>query len=169
MEFKNEHVACSVQPEGHLLHITGNVLNPSLYSRINLCAANPIDRMTSYSGSGMPFPCPNIAFDNSPNTYEIDTTGAFSTTFVYPNSYYTNDAMEKVPPSIFFILYKNNGEDNVYVRFGLEDPLPVRTLTHRAGRVGPEFYTLKDELIAPQTAEGVMRSLKALKYKYALA
>lgn len=168
MNFKNEHVDCVVEVSGHFLKISGAVNVPSQFTTMTMMAANPVDRMTSYSGSGLPFPCPDIAFENTPNTLEIDRNGSFSTVFTYPNSYYTNDQMQRVPPSIFFILGRN-GADPVIVRFALDDVLPLRTLTHRPGRTGPEFYAKKEDLIAPQTAEGVMRALKACKYKYDIA
>lgn len=165
----NDQVDCTITPTGNTLRIIGRVRIPSVFSRMVLMAANPIDRMTSYSGSGLPFSCPDMAFANTPNFVVIPSSGEFDTSFVFPNSYYTNDLTQRVPPSVFFFLENNEGRPPVTVRYTLNEPLPLRTLTHRAGRTGPEFYARKADLIAPQTAEGVMRALKDMKAQYDIA
>jgi hypothetical protein len=166
--YKNEYISCVVDTTNNV-QISGSVLSPSEFSYMELVAPCPMNRMTSYSGSGLPFPCPMVAFDNTPNKFIIPNTGLFDVTFSYPNSYYTNDNFEKIPPSIFFKLYSRSGNEPVVVRIGLNDLAPLRSLTHREGRTGPEFYSRKEDLIPPMTAEGVMRTLKDYKAKYAIA
>lgn len=166
----NDHVTCTVSIVGNQVRIVGNVYEPAAYATMVLLAPNPPTRMTSYSGSALPYPCANMAFDNTPNQEVISSSGEFDTTFVYPNSYYEQSATNKIPPSVFFILKKANvNEDPIYVRVGLEDPAILRTLTHRIGRTGPEFYATKDTIIAPQTAEKTMRTLKVYKSKFDIA
>lgn len=172
MNFKNDHVQCVVAITGNSsVRISGNVINPAAFTRMLIIAPNPIDRMTSYAGSGLPFPCPNIAFDNTPNKALIDQTGGFNVTFTYPNSYYSNDQFQRIEPSVFFILQRAaHGTDPVFVRIPLDDILPLRTLTYRPGfREGPEFYARKDLLVPPMTAEGVMRTMNEYKAKYDIA
>ena len=65
--------------------ITGTITQP--FSKAKLYAANPIDRMSNYSGSGLPFPCSYIAFDNTPNIKHINTP-EYGAVFSYPNSFY---------------------------------------------------------------------------------
>jgi hypothetical protein len=171
MAFKNDHVECTVVIAADQMHVraSGVVRVPSAYTHMTVIAPNSVDRLTSYSGSGLPFPCANIAFENTPNKVVIDPTGVFDVTFTYPNSYYSNNMLQRIEPSLFFILQRGPTEEAVYVRIPLEDVLPLRTLTHRPERTGPEFYSRVEDLIAPTTAEGVMRSLKEYKAKYGIA
>ena len=170
MNFKNEYVQCIIAVNGRHVRITGNVVSPAGFSQMVLIAPNPIDSMTTYAGSGLPFPCPNIAFENTPNNVVIESTGTFDATFSYPNSYYTNDQNTRIEPSVFFILQKAGAAEPVIVRIPLDDVLPLRTLTHRPGfRAGPEFHAKKDTLVPPMTAEGVMRTMKEYKAKYDIA
>lgn len=135
---------------------------------MQLLAAHPIQRMTSYSGSGLPFACPNMAFHNTPNNVSITGNGAFDVFFSYPNSYYTNDGLQRIPPSLFFVLVPAEGDpDTVQFKLDEEDPLQLRSLTHRPGRSqGPWFYQAKDEVLGvPVTAEHVMRAYKEYKLR----
>lgn len=169
--FQNEHVSCtiSVLPNRVLL-IRGSVKSPQRYQTMQLLAAHPIQRMTSYSGSGLPFPCPNMALHNTPNQYTIHSEGEFTTHFSYPNAYYTNDNLQKIPPSVFVILTPADGSEPVISQFKLpeEEPLSLRTLTHRTRRVeGPHFYHAKEAILGvPLTAEHTMRAYKDYKIQY---
>ena len=173
MNFRNDYVDCVVSVNQTHVRVSGNVRNPAEFTRMLVIAPNPIDRISSYSGSGLPWPCPNIAFDNTPNKALIDSTGAIDVVFNYPNSYYTNDQLNRIEPSVFFILQKGGGVDPVFVRIPLDDMyadiLALRTLTHRPGRTGPEFYSKKDVLVPPMTAEKVMLTMKQYKAKYDIA
>jgi hypothetical protein len=171
--FQNAHVNCVIEELPALeLRLRGLVLNPAKYKRVEVIAPNPIDRMASFSGSGMPFPCGAIAFEATPNWINVDPAGDghFEGVFKYPNSYYTQDAKTKIKPSIFVILTPAAGEPT-FVRLELPDPLPVRTLTHREERgvLGPSFYTIKDDIIGVRGAEETMRRLAAAKMERALA
>lgn len=174
LTLSNDHVECVVQvlEEDTKLRIRGRVMRPEEFKEMIIMAPSPIDRRTSYSGSGLPFPCPSVALDNTPNRAAIGYDGEFDTTFVYPNSYYTVDATTKVPPSIFFVLVPQSEGETLYIRFELpENPtLFLRTLTHRPNRrqpasTGTAFYANKEHLMdpIPSSAEKVMRMIKQLK------
>lgn len=177
LHFANDHVACSVtlQNESTIL-IEGKITSPSSYRSMEVMAPHPIDRRTSYHGSGLPFPCPPVALENTPNRVTPKGDGSFVATFQYPNSYYTFDGFTKIKPSIFFVLVPKEGgeEGTVYLRFELpENPaLFLRTLTHRQGRAqGPAFYSQKDQLLdpIPRSAEHVMRAIKQFKASHDIA
>ena len=52
-------------------------------------AANPPTYNSSYSGSGLPYPNPDIAYENTPNRGLVKTTnGNFDFNIRFPNSYY---------------------------------------------------------------------------------
>lgn len=177
LRFANDHVTCTVTiQDPQTLLVEGKITNPSSFQHMEVMAPHPIDRRTSYHGSGLPFPCPPFALENTPNRVTPGTDGKFVATFSYPNSYYTWDGFTKIKPSIFFTMVPTKGgeEAAVYVRFELpEDPtLFLRTLTHRPGRAeGPAFYAKKDTLLdpIPRTAEHVMRTLKQYKASHDIA
>lgn len=177
LPFGNNHVTCTVTiTDPQTILVEGKITNPSSYKSMEVMAPHPIDRRTSYHGSGLPFPCPPVALENTPNRAFPKEDGRFSAVFAYPNSYYTFDGFTKVKPSIFFTLIPKQGTDAdaVYVRFELpEDPaLFLRTLTHRPGRQeGPAFYDKKDTLMdpIPRSAEHVMRTIKQYKAAHDIA
>lgn len=161
-EYKNSAVALTIQvsPDETLI-IKGKVARPSDYTEMTLFAAAPIDRMTNYSGSGLPFPCSDIAFESTPNTYTIPTTGIVDTTFKRPNSYYTA-LQEKIPPTVFVKLVKKSGEPN-FVKFSLEDQLPLRTLFYRQEGHDPAFYQRRADILGVQYQESILRNLESVK------
>lgn len=167
--FRNDYVDCVLDIVGRHVRVAGNVRVPSSFDKMIVMAPNSIDRTISYTGSGLPFPCPNMAFENTPNYAIISESGGFDVTFSYPNSYYTSDTLHRVPPSVFFTLEKD-GQESINVRIDLEDELPLKTLTHRPGRSDPDFaFYNRERIIPPQSAEGVMRSLAYAKSAFNIA
>jgi hypothetical protein len=164
MIYNDDFVFCNIDiiQNYSKLDIYGNVKNPGLYNKMLLIAANPMDRMTNYSGSGLPFPCMNIAFENTPNKLLIDDTGSFSVTFSYPNSYYLSNGKDKIISSIFFSLEDKNGEIK-NLRYELVDICTLRTLVNRSSRKGPEFYSEKDYILPIANSEIVMREYARAK------
>jgi len=174
LTFQHAQVQCTVNiNENRTLTITGSVIHPARFARIELMAAAPMDRRTSYSGSGLPFPCSGMALEGTPNYVEVPVTdeGNFSALFQYPNSYLSDDAHTKVPPSVFVVLTPRGAEGPILIRLELPDELPVRTLTDRAERkaLGPEFYNAKVEVIGIRGAEATLRALAELKMTRGLA
>jgi len=183
LTFQHAQVQCTIViNENRTLTITGSVIHPAPFARIELMAAAPMDRRTSYSGSGLPFPCSGMALEGTPNYVEVPVTdeGNFSALFQYPNSYLSDDAHTKVPPSVFVVLTPRGagaGAEGqaqappILIRLELPDELPVRTLTDRAERkaLGPEFYNAKVEVIGIRGAEATLRALAELKMTRGLA
>ena len=177
MRYDNKYVTATISNGPLGLHIVGAVNQPQSYDRIELFAANPIDRMMNYSGSGLPFPCAAIAFENTPNFASIKPSdGMFDLYFTFPNSYYSQDARTKVPASVFVLLHRS-GAEPIFVHLALpEGPDapdgpdgPLRTLTHRPTRTGPEFYAAKSDIIDVLTAEETMRAMSFAKGAYGIA
>lgn len=158
--FVNDYVDCNVEIEGQQLLVYGNVKMIGDYDYAEVIAANPPDCRMSYGGSGLPFPCANIAFEKTPNYKKItqETSGVFRVYFIYPNSYYTEDGFTRVLPSIFIVLRKN-GQQPIFIRFELpmDKMYNVRTLTYRANpRKGPEYYNMKEEIVGITGSEDTM-------------
>lgn len=170
MNFDDEFVTCSVSfsPKYEYIYIRGNIKNPSMYDKMMLIAPNPIDRMSNYSGSGLPFPCSEIAFENTPNKYFIQNDGSFNATFKYPNSFYLPNGIDKLKSPIYFVLYLPNSNVH-YTKFELHDLCVLRTLTHRSARTGPEFYGAKDYILPVANAEIVMREYARAKVEHDIA
>ena len=113
----------NIQIKDNKVIVTGKINQP--FTKARLFAANPIDRMSNYSGSGLPFPCYDIAFDNTPNIKHINSEN-YGATFEYPNSYYMPNGRDKVPPTIYLSV-----DNKIIEAKELVDPLPLKTLTHR--------------------------------------
>jgi hypothetical protein len=147
------------------LSINGNVLNPFSYTEMIVVAANPIDRMMNYSGSGLPFPSPCIAFEGTPNYYVIGGDGVINTTFLRPNSYYATDTYTRVEPSVFVKLYKNNQDEPVTVQFKLADNNPLKSVFYRKERseLGPAFYEKKADIIGVRSQYEIIKMLEDVK------
>jgi len=162
---KSDQVALTVKEEKDRLTIEGEIINPKRFSYMELFAPNPIDRMMNYAGSGLPFPCPFIAFENTPNKFIIAENGDIRVIFQKPNSYYTEDTQKKVPPSLFVKLVEKNNTIPIYIQFALEDKLPLKTMYYRPERTGPDFYQRKADVIGVQSQEKIIRLLEEVKVK----
>lgn len=89
-------------------------------------AANPPNYNTSFSGSGLPFPNPEIAFDKTPNIGKTRVTGGTICFYVYfPSSFYTDDNNTFIPPTIY---YKASDSRETKI-INLKNAIPYRTLT----------------------------------------
>jgi hypothetical protein len=170
MEFENEFMFCNIEFLNNFrdIKITGMIHNRLLYKNVLLIAPNSINRTASYSGTGLPFPCADIAFENSPNVYEVDTTGMIDIVFTYPNSYYTVANKKKIISSVFAVFESNDGTHK-FIRLQLKDIYPLRTLVNRESRNGPEFYEIKHEILDVNTAELVLRQYAKIKTMYNIA
>ena len=157
MIFNDEYTAfnITVNSDHSTLKIDGSIKNYTLYKDIIIIASNPINRMSNYSGSGLPYPNYEIAFENTPNIHKIETSGIFNITFKYPNSFYMPDGINKIKPSIYFVF---NTIDNKSFRlqYELQDINTLRTLVNRSSRKNPAFYGAKDNILPIDTAEKVM-------------
>lgn len=124
--------------------------NPN--NHIVFWAASPPDYITSYSGSGLPFPNPDVAFDNTPNKGSVKTNnGMFEFNLKYPNSYYTGLGTVYMPPHVNIKVCDENNNCKEVVTIKLGDGVPFRMLTYppppgSAPRCSPMFYMGRDRL-----------------------
>jgi len=145
----------NIQFKGNKVVITGKITQP--FSKAKLLAANPIDKMSNYSGSGLPFPCYDIAFDNTPNIKHINSAN-YAATFEYPNSFYMTNGRDKVPPTIYLSV-----DDNIIETKELPDPLPLKTLTHRGTTNRERFVSYKYNNLPIKNQDEVMIAYKNMK------
>src|SRR3989344_7540725 len=94
-------------------------------------ASAPVDFRLSRSGSGLPFPNPEIAYQGTPNqgTTTIHN-GAFQFQIFYPSSYYVHNGSQLVQPHVHFTI-----DDSEYFKIQLgEASIANRSLKHLDGR-----------------------------------
>jgi len=167
--FENDHVALNIEYlfNNKSVQIAGAVKLPKKFVKMVMIAAAPIDRMANYSGSGLPFPCRQFAFENTPNYHEIGVDGNIVRIFEYPNSYYDQACFNKLPPAVEIHLYTAITTDPLVMKIDLPDYLPLKTLVHRPGR-SPVFYARQENMeITGQ--ETYLRNIAAAKVNYPTA
>jgi hypothetical protein len=136
--------------------VKGNVSHKThkkLY--IQYSAANPPTYNASFSGSALPFPTEEVAFQNTPNKGTVDVINhEFTFSLRYPNSYYKNMGNIYVKPCVKIVVVdEKNTPISDEVVFNLGEGVPFRTLNwpqNRNWNNGPLFYTNPDLPIRSQ-------------------
>jgi len=115
-------------------------------------AANPPTYNGSFTGSGLPFPSAEIAYENSSNRGKVRTTGGhYEFKINFPNSYYTDLGNNFVEPCVHIKIVQPYGKDIVKTII-LNNSIPFRTLRHsngersNASRLDNSFYIGRDTL-----------------------
>ena len=127
------------------LIVNGNIKTNSPTSKLYFWAAAPPTYGTSFSGSGMPYPSPEVAYDRTPNKGVVPVSnGQFTINMKYPNAYYTGLGSLYIPPHINFKICED-GKSDTYFSVQIDDGIPFRMLTYPAPptnkpRVSPLFY-----------------------------
>lgn len=120
-----------------------NIINrPNLYVRF--WASSPPTYNCSFSGSGVPYPSREIAFQDSKNIGKVPVqNNQFSFYIQYPNSYYDNLGTVYVPPTVIVQVFENDKEIGPKENIILGEGIPYRSLTFNKKRNlndGPMFY-----------------------------
>ena len=137
-------------------HIEGGAAQKIIYY-----APNPPTYNSSFSGSALPFPNPDIAFEGTPNHGAVMTNpdGSFEFKVFYPNSYYIALGTVYVGPHVFI---KGCGVEKVH-SIHLGDGVPFRMITYpsppyTAPRDSPMFYSKGGRQMPPtRTQEQILR------------
>lgn len=168
-ELKNGNVYCKIEYiDCKKIRITGHIKKRDSFHNVLLIAANPIDKRTSYHGTGLPFPCADIAFEGTKNLYSVKESGIINVEFDYPNSYYSVADKKKLISSIFFVFETKDNKQS-FLRFQLKDLYPLRTLINRETRTGPEFYETKHRILPLDTSFEIMKEYARIKRVLGLA
>tara|TARA_B110000208_G_C11785706_1_gene435566 strand:- start:163 stop:726 length:564 start_codon:yes stop_codon:yes gene_type:complete len=132
-----------------------NLGNPT----VMFWAANPPTYNGSYSGSGLPFPNADIAYDNTVNKGAVKALGgSFQFRVRYPNAYYMGLGSVYVEPCVHI---KVCGEEKIQT-IKLGNGIPFRMMTYPPSgnasrpRDGPLFYKGRGEL-EMRTQEQILR------------
>jgi hypothetical protein len=137
MNTHTEQYSAIVQITGSRVNIQlsfwGNV-GPS----INYLAASPATRGMSFTGSGLPYPSQDVAFQNSSKgNVELDINKKCMIDVNIPNSYYSA-TMEIVPPTLW-IWFTKDGKKMIS-SIKLCDSIQFRSLTYPTQRTSAMFY-----------------------------
>ena len=141
--------------------VRGSVSDTSVQS-IMFWAAAPPTFGTSFSGSGMPYPNPVVAYDRTPNKGTVPVNGGkFEFRIKYPNAYYIGLGSLYVPPHVSIKPVRGpgstEGEPSMIV---IDDGIPFRMLTWPAPpskkpRVTAMFYCEPSNGV--RTQEAILR------------
>lgn len=125
LEFKNSDITGTVKYDGTHDAFIINGLAPNT-SVIKYWAANPMHRNSSYSGSGLPYPNPTVAYENTPNIGTVQLhDGLFQIILPHPSEYYVNLGKTLLRPHVHLRLEGRNRVITVV----LSDYMPYRSLT----------------------------------------
>jgi len=135
-------------------------INPD--STVIFWAANPPTYNGSFSGSGLPFPNPEIAYQNSINKGTVQTIGGYYEFKIkFPNAYYVGLGSKYVEPCVHIKIIQEHGEDKLKT-IKLGNSIPFRSLRHSNGqrnippRNNSSFYKLTEKLPI-RTQEQILR------------
>lgn len=148
--YVNKIMSCKInaiskinENDNNLYNVTGKVkIESNDNLKIIYWAANPADYNTSFNGSGLPYPNPEIAYQNTKNIGSVYLNGdTYSFNILFPNSYYTNLGTTYNEPRVHIKLCSNNG--NVYdiQTIILKNPIPYRSLAYAAPNLTIERNT----------------------------
>ena len=143
--------------------LKGNILQLSNTSKLHVryWAANSPNYNSNFSGSGLPFPNKEIAFENSENIGTVQLmNGAFSIFMRYPNSYYMNMGATYIHPEVQIQVFDSNTNKSVseIQHINLGEGIPFRTLTYpyqRNWNDGALFYK-NDTLPSVRSQEQIL-------------
>lgn len=135
-----------------------NIILKSQYpegSNILYWACNPPNYMSSFTGSGLPFSNPNIAFENTPNIGVTKVkNGVININISFPNSFYTKFGTKLVEPSLFYRLL--NDENDKIIEFNLKNRIPFRGEYFDKSKGVLNYYSKQNCIISNQ--EDILRS-----------
>jgi len=121
-------------------------------------APQPPDLRQSYTGSAIPFPDAEIAFDNTINQGTIITKkSVFYIRMKYPNAYYSHLGTKLIPPHVILTVQNSKSKYTKYVV--LDEVAPFRLLSYPsnpAPRTNPVFYD-RSQLDNNRTQEAILR------------
>ena len=138
--------------------VRSNISNPT----VMFWAANPPTYLQSYSGSGLPFPNPDIAYENTPNRGAVKANGSkFEFRIRFPNAYYVGLGSQYVEPCVHIKVCGDKEEGKIHT-INLSRGIPYRSTTNVTApsiqnlRTSPMFYTGRDKL-PTRTQEQILR------------
>ena len=125
-------------------------------------AANPPTYNGSFSGSGLPFPNPEIAYHNSINKGSVKTIGGhYEFKIRFPNAYYVGLGSKYIEPCVHIKICQADGEDKIKT-INLGNSIPFRTLSHsksqtQADSIDNSSFDATNKNLPVRTQEQILR------------
>jgi hypothetical protein len=142
-----------------IISVVGQITIPFKNKYMTYVSSAPYDRLSSFSGSGLPFPNKDVAFQNNPNKGKIDISkGTFDFTLIRPNSFYENFDVLRTP---FLRLTLDNNMVSIDLPY---KHVAYRGLQHPSMRKNPMFYNVKQPI---RSQEKVLRDSEYMVYDQA--
>ena len=143
--------------------VTGRVNNYRKgQTQLVFWAPAPPDSRTSYSGSGLPYPNHDVAFQqtSSYGTVDVQDDGSFSFSLMCPSGYYSQLGTLYIQPHVRMQIV-TNGIGGPIETIKVSEGVPFRLLTYppipsTAPRCGPQFYNTLD-ILPVRTQEQILR------------
>tara|TARA_B100000029_G_C17408565_1_gene899844 strand:+ start:568 stop:1059 length:492 start_codon:yes stop_codon:yes gene_type:complete len=126
---ENEHISCKVLRQNINISIECVIKDEMLDNKVYYYAANTPDRLTNFSGSGLPFPSKEVAFEGSPNIGRKiieNEEKQFRLELLRPNSYY-DENYELVEPEVIIKYFLKNNKTRV-LNIPIDNKIPYRFL-----------------------------------------
>lgn len=142
---ENENIKCKILRKNINISLECTIKDEILDNKIYYYAANTPDILTNFSGSGLPFPNRDIAFEGSPNIGRKiinSETNNFKLELLRPNSYY-DENFELIEPEVIikYILKNNN---TIVLNIPIDNKIPHRYLLQNKNK------ELKNKIIETQ-------------------
>jgi hypothetical protein len=147
-----------ISPDGKVATIRGSIKEYVVDRKLVYAAAAPADRRASFSGSGLPFPNANQAFDNTPNIGTVLTdpgSGSFTIQIKVPNAYYVGLGSVYVQPKIY--LNWHNGHVAKERALNISEGIAYRKLTYPWQRSSTMFYENLPVQLPVRSQEQILR------------
>ena len=142
--------------------VKGTVKSSSPNPTVLYWAANPPTYGQSYTGSGQPYPNPDIAYDNTPNRGAVKASGSqFEFRIRFPNAYYVGLGAEYVEPCVHIKVCDGKKDGKVHT-IKLGQGIPYRSTTNTQYpnvanlRTNPMIYSGRTRL-PTRTQEQILR------------
>ena len=134
--------------------------NPSVI--VTYLAGQAPDYCQSYSGSALPFPDAEVAFDQTPNHGSFHPeTSKFAIRIAFPNSYYSHVGTRLIPPHVRISVKRHSeAKDMISEVIELGEIAPFRHLSYQSNpvpRINPTFYD-RSHLRKPRSQEQILRA-----------
>ena len=162
--FDNELASGMLSVVGNKIRVSGAAKSVLGRTKLMYWAAAPSVTGLSFSGNGLPFPNPTVAYENTPNKGEIMLGVGGTFDFMLegmPNAYYVGNGTLYMAPHLTLRLCGVEKCEDRYVSIKLDDGVPFRTLTYPAPpskkpRDSPLFYL--EPWHGPRTQEEILRA-----------
>lgn len=153
--FSSKECTANITFDSEHIQVNFTLHHAQSNSPVEFVASAPAVRNNSFSGSGLPYPSEEIAFENTSfkGTLVLNGTSGELTLADLPNSFYIKLGSVLIPPAVkLTYITKDHTSKSAYIV--LCDSIPYRTLTYDYRRSSPGFY---DRDLPVRSQEQILR------------